>query len=163
MRKFSLLIILLASLCSSDAKAGSFWRYGLGVGNSAEKSVAETKLLSFGYEEDWFGPFIKQYEVGAYFDTAGGGRTSSGFGNISMGIEVNPGYLVLRSVHGVGAITTPDSVLGGWFQFNNDITLGIKDNHHNMIGLTYKHISSAGIYKPNRGRDFVVLQAEIPW
>lgn len=152
--------LLLAPL---EASGGSLFRYGLGVFKGAEYGAAETKIFSVGYEEDFFGPFIKQYEVGIFADQGGHGRSSGGFGNISFGIETNPGYFVLRSLWGIGGITNPDSILGGWFEFNQDLLLGLRDNKGNMIGLDYKHISSAGIYSPNGGRDFLTVQLEIPW
>lgn len=158
------LLVAIAVMLAAPkvANAGTFGRYGLGVFNSAQYSRGETKLFSLGYEQDWVGPFIYQYEAGMYNDT-GPGRGASGFGNISAGVEVAPGYLILRSLWGVGAITTPDDMLGGWFQFNQDFLIGLRDITGNMIGLDYKHISSAGIYSPNRGRDFLVVQVEIPW
>lgn len=145
------------------SSAGTLFRYGIGIFNSAEYGTAETKVFTLGYEEELFGPFIKQYEVGVYADQGGNGRSSSGFGSVSLGIEVNPGYFVLRSLWGIGAITNPDSMLGGWFQFNQDLLFGVRDNRGNMMGLNYKHISSAGIYIPNAGRDFITIQLEIPW
>jgi hypothetical protein len=156
------LFVLVTLLISTTAHAGSFWRYGVGIFSSADYGKVETKMFSLGYEEDWFGPFIKQYEVGVFADQGGHGRRSGGFGNFSMGVEVNPGYLVLRSTWGVGAITCPDSMLGGWFQFNQDLLVGLRDNKGNAIGLDCKHISSAGIYSPNTGRDFLTIQVEIP-
>lgn len=164
MKKFLIKLLLLVSLfVSNSATAGSFGRYGVGIFNSAEKSRSETKIFSVGYEEEFFGPFIKQYELGLWVDTAGNGRKSSGFGSFSLGVEINPGYLVMRSLWGVGAITHPDTILGGHFQFNQDLFIGVRDNKRRMIGLNYKHISSAGIYNPNKGRDFLTIQVEIPW
>lgn len=161
MRKFIVTLALL--LVPSTVFAGSYGKYGLGVFESAAYSRVAVKTFSLGYEEDWFGPFIHQYEVGMFSDTSGHGRSSTGFGFMSVGVEVNPGYLVVRSLWGIGAITTPDTMLGGWFQFTQDLLLGVRDNKGNMIGLDYKHISSAGIYPINRGRDLLTVQVEIPW
>jgi len=163
MKKLILAAMIAGLLAASSAMAGTFGRYGLGVFSSADYGRGETKSFSLGYEDDWFGPFIYQYEGGIFADQGGNGRSSSGFGNISVGVETNPGYLVLRSLWGVGAITTPDSMLGGWFEFNQDFLLGVKDDKGHIIGLDYKHISSAGIYNPNRGRDFILVHVEIPW
>lgn len=163
MRWLVVATIAVGLLTAKITLAGSFFRYGVGVFGSAEHSRAEVKSFSLGYEEDWLGPLIVQYEVGIYADQIGGGRSSSGYGNVSTGVQVNPGYLVMRSTWGVGAITTPDTMLGGWFQFNQDLLVGVRDDRGNMIGLDYKHISSAGIYSPNQGRDFLVVHVEIPW
>lgn len=150
-------------LASANAHGGSFGKYGVGIFGSAEYGRAETKVFSLGYEEEWFGPFIHQYELGLFADQGQDGRKSSGFGFYSAGVEVNPGYLVIRSLWGVGIITSPDTMLGGNFQFTQDFLVGVRDNKNNMIGLVYKHISSAGLELPNKGRDFLTLQVEIPW
>ena len=163
MRKIIIGAVVMAMLTAKIVLAGTFGQYGLGIFGSAETGRGETKLFSLGYEDDWFGPFIYQYEGGVFADQGGGGRSSSGFGNISTGVEVNPGYLLLRSLWGVGGITSPDTQLGGIFQFNQDLLLGVKDNKGNIIGLDYKHISSAGLESPNRGRDFILIHVEIPW
>lgn len=165
MKKFvvTLLITALLILVPTIAKSGTFLRYGLGVFNSSEYGTGESKTFSLGYEEEWFGPLIRQYEIGLFTDSGGGGRKGSGYGNYSIGIEVNPGYFVMRSLWGIGVITTSDSMLGGWFEFNQDLFIGVRDDRNRMIGFDYKHISSGGIYTPNMGRDFIVVHVEIPW
>jgi hypothetical protein len=152
------IVALFILLFPSDAGAGTFYRYGLGVFHSEN-----TKAFSIGYEEDVFGPIVRQVEVGGFFDQSGGGRSSSGFANYSLGVEVNPGYFLARSMWGVGAITNADSLLGGWFEFSQDLLLGVRDDRGRAIGVDYKHISSAGIYCPNVGRDFITVHVEIPW
>lgn len=164
MKKILLALLMpLAILISTNSEAGSFGKYGVGILSTAEYGPEAAKFISMGYVGDWFGPFIHQYEVGIFADSSGHGRRSSGLGFYSVGVEVNPGYLLLRSMWGVGAITSPDSMLGGWFQLTQDLTLGFKDNKGKAIGLNYKHISSAGIYDPNKGRDFITVVVEIPW
>jgi hypothetical protein len=158
-----LLLPLLALFMSVSANAGSFGKYGLGIANTAEYGSGTVKNFSLGYNEPWYGPFIQQYEVGLFADNAGHDRRSSGYAFYSLGVEVDLQPLVLRSLWGLGGITSPDSMLGGWFQFTQDLLVGLRDRRGNMIGLVYKHISSAGIYSPNRGRDFLTIQVEIPW
>lgn len=155
----TVLLLLISPICH----AGTFGRYGVGVFNSSGASQTAVKSFSVGYEERWVGPIIHQYEIGMYSDPSGEDRKSSGFGFYSLGVETNPGYFVARSLWGIGAITTPDSMLGGWFNFAQDFLIGVRDDRGCIIGLNYKHISSAGIYQPNRGRDFVVIHVEIPW
>lgn len=145
------------------SEAGSFARYGLGVFDSADYGRASVKTVSFGYQEKIFGSIYKQFEAGLWTDSSGHGRTGSGFGSASLGLDVSPGDITLRCSGGLAAITSPDSMLGGWFQFTQDFLFGVHDRQGNLIGINYKHISSAGIYHPNMGRDFVTIQAEIPW
>jgi hypothetical protein len=154
---------LIAIALASPASAGIYGRYGLGVFNSAQTRPTETREISLGYVDQWFGPLIKQIEVGGWADSAGHGRHSSGFGSISTGIDSKPGYLVLRFTTGLSMITSPDEMLGGRFQFNQDFLMGFADKRKHIIGISYKHISSAGIYEPNKGRDMISLYMEIPW
>lgn len=130
---------------------------------TADYGRAATKVFSLGYEDEWIGPFIHQYEFGLFADASGHDRKSSGFGFYSVGVEVDPGYMVLRSLWGIGLISTPDSMLGGMFQFTQDFLVGLRGKNGNTIGIDYKHISSAGIEIPNKGRDFMTIQVEIPW
>lgn len=154
----------LLMLLPTTALCGTFVRYGVGIAESAEYGFGETRLLSLGYEETLIGPFVWQREVGLFLDEADfAGRKKSGFGNLSFGIETDPGYLLLRSLWGVGLITGPDSILGGPFQFNQDLLVGFKGNNGCIIGLDYKHISSADIYSPNLGRNLLLVHVEIPW
>jgi hypothetical protein len=161
MKKYILAFITL--FASLNVNASSFSKYGIGVFNTADYGTASTKVFSLGYVGELFGPFINQVELGLFADSSGHDRKSSGFGFYSIGTEVNPGYLVIRSLWGVGMITSPDSMLGGNFQFTQDLLIGVRDNKKNMIGLVYKHISSAGLELPNKGRDFLTIQVEIPW
>lgn len=157
------LAAILGLLLAAESHAGSFGRYGVGVFEDMG-TASPTKAFSLGYEEDWFGPFVRQCELGLYADPRGSdGRRSGGYGFISAGVEVKAGYLVLRSLWGLGAITHPDVRLGGPFQFAQDALVGVRGLNNNVIGINYKHISSAGIYSPNMGRDFVSVQVEIPW
>ena len=143
---------------------GSFLKYGVGLYETSDKTLSSSKLFSLGYISEFLGPLVRQYEVGAYFDNSHReGASGSGFADFAIGLDVRPGDFVARSTWGAGAITSPDTILGGWFQFTQDLYLGITDKTGNAIGLNYKHISSAGIYKQNKGRDFLTVQVSIPW
>lgn len=74
----------------------------------------------------------------------------------SIGPEVWAGGVFARAVWGPALLTHRDADLGGNFQFNQDFTVGLRDSM-SSIGLGYKHISSAGFYKPNRGKDYMYL------
>lgn len=142
-----------------SANAESYINSGLGL-STGPNSVG---LLSVGYQEKVLGSIYKQFEAGFWTDSNGFGRNGSGFGAASLGLEVLNGILIVKSSLGVSAITSPDSMLGGWFQFTEDAFIGVHDGNGNIISVGYKHFSSAGIYTPNKGRDFILLHAEIPW
>lgn len=160
----SVLVALLILLAPYRALADSFLKYGIGLSRSAESSASETKMFSLGFRDQLFGGLVYQYEGGMWIDSASKGRMSSAFFDAGIGLEVRSGDLVLRSIHGVAFISTPDSYLGGYFpNFNHDIYVGIKDSNENSIGISYKHISNAGLMPPNVGRNFVSIDLGIPW
>lgn len=155
-------LILFAK--ADDTQSGAYFKYGLGIFNSAKNSKAEVKMVSVGHQSPIFGYMIKQWEVGGWMDSRSDlGRKSSGFANGSIGVNIDIGNFYAQSLWGAGVVTTRDSMLGGNFQFNQDLGLGLKDSRGVGIGLNYKHISSAGIFKPNEGRDFFAIKLTIPW
>ena len=139
-----------------------FLKYGVGFGSSAKERAVEVKTASIGKQRQFF-IFIDQWEVGGWFEQSNDpSRKSSGFIDYSVGLNVDAGYLYVQSLWGVAAITTKDSYLGGNFQFNQDFSLGVKDARGVAIGLNYKHMSSAGIFTPNVGRDFISIRLGVP-
>jgi hypothetical protein len=62
-----------------------------------------------------------------------------------------------------GFLTRKDGYLGGPFQFSEDLSVGYKSEDNIRFGINYKHISSAGIYRPNRGKDLVGIGFSIPF
>jgi hypothetical protein len=159
-------LLILSIILSVNLHADLAIKYGLGVAQSAKDSNSETKVISIAYQEQiaFLEYLIKQYEVGAYIDSRQDlGRRSSGFATASLGVHVNAAGTYCQALWGVGGITNVDSYLGGNFQFNQDLSVGFRDNNGAMIGVNYKHISSAGLYMPNVGRDFLMIKMSVPW
>lgn len=138
-------------------------KYGLGISRSAEKSNAEVKLISLANKHDITSIFGGKVEAGLWTDSAGGGRKGSWFGGYAIGVDINPSVFFAQAYIGPAVISTPDSYLGGRFQFMHDASFGLRDDKRRSIGLCYKHISSAGIYNPNIGRDIIMIKLDIPW
>lgn len=137
---------------------------GLGVFHSASQNgLSETKMLSLGVQEDLYGPIKQRGTLGGWIDNGGSGRNGSGFASAQIGFEVVNNGLVGSVFTGPSLITTPDVLLGGMFQFTDDLHLGIQDNQLNYIGLLYRHLSSAGLETPNSGRDFIGLELRMPF
>jgi hypothetical protein len=158
-----IILLIAALLVPVTANAGTFFRYGVGIFHSADYSSTAVKSFSTGYIGEVLGPIIYQGELGYFGDSSGHDRNGSGFGNVGLGVEANPGVFILRSTWAVGAITSPDAMLGGPFQFNHDFLFGVKGDNGAIIGLDLKHISSAGLESPNLGRDFLLLHVELPF
>lgn len=136
--------------------------YGLGLGESAQYSTSETKVIELSYRQTILDAFYWNYEAGIWLDNIGNGRSSSGF------LATGPGFLVdlkgfeIRNAYGIAAITNSDIFLGGNFpQFHGELYAGFRDKTGNGIGIKYNHFSSAGVYMPNVGRDFILLELSV--
>lgn len=150
---------IMVSLNCAHSFADSFLTAGAGVGNSEH-----SRLINAGVRLPLVFNLIEQYEIGFWVDPRTNGYSGSGYAANLVGVEVKTNPLVLRAMIGPAIITNTDILLGGIFpQFTEDFFVGIIDNTGNSIGAKYKHLSSAGIYSPNVGRDFVGLEISIAW
>lgn len=157
-------LLLILSLISSSAMADTVAKYGVNVPREGEK-LGSSKTIFLSNQASIGGPFIRQYEIGGWVDNTGKpGQKSSLLVSPSVGLNVNAGVVYAQALVGPSLISSPDSVLGGRFQFNNDFALGLRDpDTKATIGFDYKHVSSAGLELPNRGRDFLMFRVSIPW
>lgn len=158
------LLAVLATLIASHAMADTVIKYGANASKENEP-LGSTKTIFLAYQETIFGPFIKQYELGGWIDNSGHeGRKSSGLLGASAGINVNAQIFFAQALVGPSLISHTDTNLGGHFQFNNDIAFGFRDpDTKATVGFGYKHVSSAGLELPNRGRDFLMFRVSVPW
>ncbi len=149
---------------SRASQSQSFFKYGLGLFNSAKDSAVEVKTLSIGRQKQMGSHFVWQWEAGVWSDSRRDqGRSSSFFGNMGMGLNVDAKNVYAQALWGIAAISNTDAYLGGRAQFNQDFSIGLKDSKGVRIGVSYKHISSAGIFEPNIGRDFATIRLAVPW
>lgn len=158
------LLLILSFLITCSAFADTVVKYGSNVCNENEK-LGSTKTIFIADQTMIFGPFVRQYELGGWVDNSGiEGRRSSLLGGASLGVNVNAEIFFAQALVGPSLISHTDSNLGGHFQFNNDIALGFRDpDTKATVGLSYKHVSSAGLASPNKGRDFIMFRVSIPW
>lgn len=131
---------------------------GVGVFNSGKTSLSETKMIAVGVQEDLWGALKDRAIVGGWLDNAGNGKSSSGFAGGQLGFEVNRDGLIAGIFSGPALISNTDVLLGGHFQFMDDLHIGIQDKQNNYIGIIYRHLSSAGLEMPNIGRDMVGIE-----
>lgn len=151
-----LALILLPSLCFAD---DTVLDGGMGVFHSADKGLSETKMLTLGVQEDLWGPLKDRATVGGWLDTTGNGKSSSALASGQLGFEVSSANGIVGGIFvGPALISNTDILLGGHFQFMDDLHLGIADVHGNYIGIIYRHLSSAGLEMPNIGRDVFGLE-----
>src|SRR5690606_15949151 len=98
-------------------------KYGVGVMQSVN-----SQIVSLAVQNQLKDSYAQQVECGAWLDPQEEkGRSSSGFCSYSLGLRVILPHVYMESVHGIGGITHPDSLLGGRFQFFHNFGLGIKD------------------------------------
>lgn len=158
-----LILFLISSSVFAD-QGGVYSKLGVGTFNSAKDSTAEVKTVAIGI--DTVSPFSKslrvQHEVQGWLDSRGDiGRKSGGMLSSSLGVVVNPGYFYVSTYVGIGLKLPNDSYLGGPIQFVESVSIGVRDERGSHFGLFYQHISSAGIFRPNVGRDFIGVRTGI--
>lgn len=149
-------------LLTEDSYAEDYATAAVGVFNSGKNSHAETKFANLGHRGDLGLGLTYQLELGGWVDTTGHGRASSAYGAAQFGVETD-GEVFARVMTGPALITNPDWYLGGPFAFTEDFYLGLRGRNGNSVGLLYKHISNAGIYNRNVGRDLAGVQVSIPF
>ena len=152
------LILALSSQSSADVVAS------VGLGKSAfggVQGVPFERAASLGYEHAFSNGLFIRPEAGWFMDNSGHGVSSPWLAPL-VGVRsqstVGP---TLHFAMGPGYLHNPDSVLGGHFQFSLEGGASLVDRNFG-IGVVWKHLSSAGIHMPNRGRDFIALQVHVP-
>lgn len=153
------ILALLAVLPLSASAADLFVEAGVGVFSSGVNTLAETKMLEVGFQEDVWGPLVNRYGIGGWIDCAGRGRGDSAFIADQLGFQVStPSGLFSSVFTGPTLISQTDTYLGGHFQLQEDVHFGLMDREGNAMSVFYKHLSSAGIETPNIGRDFIGVE-----
>lgn len=148
----AILLFLLSTITAHCDE--TFFSYGAGVFKSVD-----TKMLNMGYRTDSFFGFNWQIKVGGWISPESNVYLSSG-----PQFLVDVGPIELRNGLSLCAIGNSDRFLGGRFpQFNSELYLGLRDKNGNGIGIQVEHISSAGIFNPNLGKDFIMLQLSSKW
>jgi hypothetical protein len=155
---FTLLLIFNKGADADDVYIDA----SLGMFGNANPSPANVKFGQAGVRTpldrffyDLVPNFYNQIEGGGWVQTdRGDGRKSSGYIADQVGVQVENG-LLFRIATGPSLISTPDSFLGGHFQFKEDLFVGLRDQRNDVtMGFKYQHFSSAGFEMPNQGRDF---------
>jgi hypothetical protein len=171
MRYLALVLSSILLVHTHHAHASeSYLRYGIGIAESAQLSVSEVKLLGAGYmdsltEVSQLSSLVYQLEGGFWIDTqTQTNRKSSAYGSAAIGLNIQAGPFKASSVHGPGLISTPDAYLGSIPQFFHDLSVGLEDDKTRAgMCLSYKHISNAGLWPPNAGRDFLTFRLSLPF
>ncbi len=131
------------------------FKYGMGLLDGSP--TGNIKQFSLREESPFIGPLYFATEGGLWVDNLGDGRRSAFNGRAELCVK--PGSKVgvyAKSCWGLELQSSVDTQLGGYEEFAQDAGIGIRDEV-SFVEFGYGHVSSAGIFAPNRGRDFLTL------
>jgi hypothetical protein len=150
------LACLLVAVHTCHARADVVAHVGLGKGVVSHEGFE--RFASVGYAFHPTKSTSVKPELGGFLD-ASPGMANSWFVGVPVGFRVVSGAgLYALAAMGPAYISDPDAALGSHFQFDIEMGFGLVDVDGVGIGFTYKHLSNAGLWQPNRGRDFLTLQ-----
>lgn len=162
--KYLLIFFILLFSIITTANDGPMIKaqYGLGLGDIAngEAFNGSERNLNVGY-------YNKLNKVLGW-DVHGGILTAdditSGYVFVQFGSVLHPfDWLYIDHYFGPGFITKGNSKVSGGLNFSMHMGMGWRDPNTRMtIGMNWKHISNAGLRKPNKGMDFVLVQVGFP-
>lgn len=122
---------------------------GNGKFDDAQVNIVTTEC---GTRTNPYKKLLTQHTIGTYFEALSGGTfTVISFHTLGFHAPIKTSQWWIEGFTGIGALSHSDNRLGGRFQFTEIGTLG-----YGKFGLSYQHISSAGIYSVNTGRDFIL-------
>ncbi len=156
-----ILMLFMVSICNL-AQADVFGEFGLSAGHPGGKTVdSAVKNIEFGFQ----GPLkwgLWQTGLGGWEDTTNYlNAKGSIYSHISFGLEPDLGKLYINYFLGPALISRTDALLGNNWQFFQELGIGVKGKKRGTrIGVVFKHMSNAGIVKPNKGRNFLNLRVQ---
>lgn len=140
----------------APAKAAEY-SVKFGPGLQDDSTTGSTKIFGVRRASRMFYGVYNAVEAGGYVD-GGADRKGALLVKAQLGVEPGPEVgLFSKAFVGPCYISQTDSQLGGNFQFCTDIAVGVRDSETFMT-IGYGHISSAGIYYPNHGRDYMIFE-----
>lgn len=138
---------------TSRAKADDY-SFKMGMGLVEGSPTGQIKTFSLRKEEHVIHALHLAKEAGVWVDNVSDDRKSAVFCKYQLGVKAGPETGMYAKAFLGGSIqSSTDSQLGSNLQFAEDIGFGIRDRY-GFVELNYSHHSSAGLSKPNKGRDF---------
>lgn len=155
-----LLAILGLIVFVSHCEGAYYGEWGVGYDHPTHASVTDhVKFVELGKEGD-LGP-VGSYQLGlgAWTDaTHYKGANNSSYASAMFGIEPSSDNFYMHFRIGPAVISSPDTLLGSYFQVGQEIGFGFKDKSNRRIGLVFKHFSNGGLSKVNEGRNLIGLK-----
>ena len=136
-------------------QAPHYAEFGAGVFDLADEDSAAGRIELRGGKKVWFlGPAI-----GLLANTDGG---VFGYGGVYADIAY--GSFVLTPLFALGGYARGDGPdLGGVFQFRSSIGVSYEFTSKARLGLSFAHISNAGLYDENPGAEEIYVFYSIPF
>ena len=186
-KKLPPLVILAFLVSNVYGTQGQFYgEFGGAIAHPKDETkYGDVKFIELGYQKE-VGKFIRSAGIGGWSDTTnyegssgihlkdikdGRGHTvfkggdlkekarSSYYFTAMVGVEPKTDSVYLSYKIGPAIITHTDALLGSNLQVHQEIELGLYDSRGVRFGLCAKHMSNAGIVKPNLGRNFMGIKA----
>lgn len=149
------LLILIPHQAHSNQWYGE---WGTGVLNNSQTEYSQVKFGELGKKGVLNETFDYSYGGGAIIDSSNyPGSSSTMYGTALLGVGPHLQNLVVEYYLGGAYIQTPDTILGSHLQFAHEVLIGIKDFRNVGVFISIKHLSNAGLVKPNMGRNFIGL------
>jgi hypothetical protein len=150
-----LFIIITSAKAYSDESV--FFRGGPSIIDGSPSGQA--KVFSVRKEQHEIYGIHTAYELGGWVDQRVEARKAL-FAKSQVGVTPGDDGLFAKAFIGPALISHTDALLGGHLQFATDIGFGVRDSE-TSVAIIYTHFSSAGLAAPNKGRDFLTLEAGV--
>lgn len=151
-------IILMAVLLFPFASQGeTLLKVGV---DPIANSLSDVKMVSVGRHIPLSEHLCLKVDGGHWWDKRRGAKNSF-FMDTALGVVIKPAIFDVRIYSGVAGITETDSFLGGNLQFMQEFSFSFQQDGWG-IGAAFTHFSSAGLHKPNIGRNFLGLHVIFP-
>ena len=134
-------------------------QYGIGIEHGGFTS--QVKSISLSTYNPLFAGLSYGSQVGFLSDARDDLSSVYLFALVGTTLYPTQSFYV-ENYFGPGVITSTGKKLSGAIQFSTHLGLGFRDKRTgNEIGVLWKHISNAGMNKPNLGRDLLMLSVGI--
>lgn len=159
------LLLYFTLITNSFAEDKDFLTLGAGAFEFIHPDDAEPAgFVSYRFAPrlfaDTFGPIFRGIGpmVGVMANTDGG---VFGYGDVFLDIRPTDNLVIWPSA-GIGGYRLGDSKpLGGTFQFHLEVFVGYSFAERHMLGISYQHVSNAGIQDINPTADSLYLSYSI--
>ncbi len=137
-------------------------QYGLGIGD-----VGGGEVLSGSEKNLNIGCYSKLNKVlgwGTHVGIISVEDVTAGYAFVQFGSVLHPfDWMYVDHYFGPGYVMKGNSKISEGLNFSMHMGIGWRDPvKGTTIGMNWKHISNAGMRKPNKGMDFILIQVGIP-